>query len=145
MALNVKVKKLDSNAVIPSYSHYGDGCMDLTATSVKTANRYTEYGTGLAFEIPYGYVGLMFPRSSCSKYDLVLANCVGVIDHQYRGELKARFKVVEAGASFFMEEYKVGDRVAQIMIIPRPEVNFIECQELQVSQRGDGGFGSTGN
>lgn len=79
--MEIKIKKLDKNAVIPKYSKYGDAGMDLVATSVDYSNEYyIEYGTGLAIEIPEGYVGYIFPRSSNSKYDLQLCNSVGIID-----------------------------------------------------------------
>ena len=79
--MKVKIKKLNENAVIPSYSKQGDAGMDLVATS-KIFDKYgnVEYGTGLAMEIPEGYVGLIFPRSSICKQDLSLSNAVGVID-----------------------------------------------------------------
>ena len=91
--MKVRIKKLDNNAVIPSYAVHGDAGMDLTATRKwfdESGNIC--YGTGLAFEIPEGYVGLVFPRSSCSKKQLVLANAVAVIDSGYRGEVVMKFK-----------------------------------------------------
>ena len=79
--MEIKIKKHDKNAVIPKYSKYGDAGMDLVATSVDYSNEYyIEYGTGLAIEIPEGYVGYVFPRSSNSKYDLQLCNSIGIID-----------------------------------------------------------------
>jgi dUTP pyrophosphatase len=142
--LRVKLKKLSENAVIPFYANPTDAGMDLTATSIQIVEEkdygYISYGTGLAFEIPVGYVGLIFPRSSISKTGLVLANSVGVIDSGYRGEVSCRFKWVR-GTEF----YKVGDRIAQIIIIPHPHTTFIEEGELSDSQRGEGGYGSTGN
>jgi dUTP pyrophosphatase len=104
------------------------------------------YGTGIAMEIPKGYVGLVFPRSSIRKTDLSLTNCVGVIDSGYRGEIQATFKKVFGKNDIRIDEmdYKVGDRIAQIMIIPYPSVTFIESDELSDSERGEGGFGSTG-
>ena len=79
--MKVKIKKLCENAVIPSYANPGDAGMDLVATS-RMFDKYgnVEYGTGLAMEIPEGYVGLIFPRSSICKQDLSLSNAVGVID-----------------------------------------------------------------
>lgn len=79
--MEVKIKKLNENAVIPTYAKDGDAGMDLTATS-KSFDEYGNvvYGTGLAFEIPKGYVGLLFPRSSNAKTDLFLTNSVGVLD-----------------------------------------------------------------
>ena len=144
--MKVNIKKLDENAVIPQYAHVGDAGMDVVATSVCRTNDYIEYGTGLAFEVPEGYVMLIFPRSSNSKKDLLLANAVGVLDSTYRGELKLRFKqivpVVLSGEP--RKEYAVGDKVGQIMIIPYPTVEFNEVDELSETQRGAGGFGSTG-
>lgn len=140
--MEVKIKKLDDKAVIPSYAHNHDGAMDLTATSMNITDKYIEYGTGLAMEIPAGFVGLIFPRSSISKKDLTLANSVGVIDAQYRGEIKLRFRDDSVG--LFFDYYGVGDRIGQIMIIPRPSVSFKEVEELEYTTRGSGGWGSTG-
>jgi dUTP pyrophosphatase len=139
--MEVKVKKLSEDAVIPEYAHQHDGCMDLTATSITITDKFVEYGTGLAMEIPAGSVGLVFPRSSVSKKDLTLANSVGVIDAQYRGEIKLRFKLHNSER----DTYKVGERIGQIMIIPRPSVTFKEVNELEDTDRSSGGFGSTGS
>ena len=161
MLVNVKIKKLVPEAVIPTYAKPGDAGMDLVATSVDNSNdNYIEYGTGLSMEIPEGYVGLIFPRSSNSKKDLLLCNSVGVIDSGYRGEIKIRYKRIinPSSEKFTMEHnffsgptmyltidrYNVGDKVGQIMILPIPLIKFIEVDELSQSERGDGGFGSTG-
>ena len=161
MLVNVKIKKLVPEAVIPTYAKPGDAGMDLVATSVDNSNdNYIEYGTGLSMEIPEGYVGLIFPRSSNSKKDLLLCNSVGVIDSGYRGEIKIRYKRIinPSTEKFTMEHnffsgptmyitidrYNVGDKVGQIMILPTPLIKFIEVDELSQSERGDGGFGSTG-
>jgi dUTP pyrophosphatase len=141
-SINIKIKKLKENAVIPTYSKNGDAGMDLTATEILSEDLDTiTYGTGLAFEIPKGYVGLVFPRSSIRKYELQLSNSVGVIDSGYRGEVQATFNKIHNK----LENYEVGDRVAQIMIIPYPQIKFIETQELSDTDRGTGGFGSTGS
>ena len=122
--LNVKIKKLDPNAVIPTYSKFGDAGMDLTVTKIITQSTYDiTYGFGIAIEVPVGYVGLVFPRSSIRKMELLLSNSVGVIDSGYRGEIQATFKKVEGIDGSY---YKVGERAAQIMIIPYPKVSFIE-------------------
>ena len=153
--MQVKIKKLHDSAVIPSYAKHGDAGMDLTAIS----KEYDEhgnvcYGTGLAFEIPKGFVGLLFPRSSNTKKDLVLGNSVGVIDSGYRGEVVFKFKAIDTQylqdgkLTFlkrdFMKEYNIGDRVGQVIILPYPEIEFLEVGELSSSDRGVGGFGSTG-
>lgn len=143
--LNVKIKKLNPNAVIPSYSKAGDAGMDLTATEIISETKIdVTYGTGISMEIPKGYVGLVFPRSSIRKYDLALTNCVGVIDSGYRGEIQATFKKINFLKGNESEKYQIGDRIVQIMIIPYPQVSFIEVEELSSSERGSGGFGSTG-
>ena len=138
--MDIKVKKLDKNAVIPKYAKLGDAGLDLTATSIDHTDTYIEYGTGLAFEIPQGYVGLVFPRSSISKTGLSLSNSVGVIDSGYRGEIKFRFRLTNDQRVW----YSVGDRVGQIIIMPYPSINLTEVDELSSSDRSSGGFGSTG-
>lgn len=163
--MKVKIKKLNSKAQIPSYAHLGDAGMDVVATSVDITDDYIEYGTGLAFEVPEGYCMLIFPRSSNSKKDLLLANSVGVLDSTYRGELKLRFKrsyrnlakdidglyhsVATHGSDerFWMDctkRYNVGDKVGQIIILPYPTIEFDEVDSLSETDRGEGGFGSSG-
>jgi len=138
----VKVKKLDPNAVIPSYSKVGDAGMDLTITrEIENTSFSVSYGFGIAMEIPKGYVGLVFPRSSVRNQDLILSNCVGVIDSGYRGELQATFKKTQGLDSV---KYKVGERGAQIIILPYPTIYMTEVPELSDTERGSGGFGSTG-
>lgn len=141
--MKVKIKKLDPKGVIPQYAKPGDAAMDLTAISEQVVNNsdygYIEYGTGLAFEIPEGYVGLIYPRSSLSNTGLILSNHVGVIDSGYRNEVKFRFKWIKG-----TKKYNVGDRIGQIMIVPYPTIEFEEVEELSNSERGEGGFGSTG-
>jgi dUTP pyrophosphatase len=142
--MEVKIKKLNPKAVIPSYATSGDAGMDLIATSIisETDTQIT-YGLGIALEIPKGFVGLVFPRSSIRKTRLQLSNSVGVIDSGYRGELQATFNKINNN-SVSENDYKVGDRVCQIMIIPHPPIEFEEANELSDTERGEGGFGSTG-
>jgi dUTP pyrophosphatase len=138
----IKVKKLHPNAVIPSYSKVGDAGMDLTITSqIENTTFSISYGFGIAMEIPKGYVGLIFPRSSVRNQDLILSNCVGVIDSGYRGELQATFKKTQGLDSVL---YNVGERGAQIIILPYPTIYMTEVPELSNTERGTGGFGSTG-
>jgi len=142
--MKVRIKKLNENAVIPSYAKNGDAGMDLVATSIiSTTSTQITYGIGLALEIPKGFVGLIFPRSSVRKTRLMLSNCVGVVDSGYRGELQATFNKIN-NDSVSENDYKVGDRIAQIMIIPHPDIQFEEANELSDTERGEGGFGSTG-
>lgn len=146
--LEVKIKKLHKDAVIPKYETIGSVGMDLTATSKK----YDEYGnvvfgTGIAIQIPNGYYADLRSRSSISKYDLVLANSVGTIDSDYTGELILKFKPsVYFGVNRGDDDgvmYNVGDRIAQLVILPYPKVSFVEVDELSETERGTGGFGST--
>ena len=161
--MKVKFKRLNENAVMPKKAHPTDAGFDLVATS-REIDEYGNivYGTGLAVEIPEGYVGLAFPRSSVSKYDIVMANSTGVIDAHFRGEMKFKFKPTlhawenideEVGEEILVcgfhdtetvTPYNVGDRVAQLIIMPIPEIEFEEVEELTATDRGDGGYGSTG-
>ena len=136
--IKVKIKKLHPDAVIPKYAKEGDAGMDVHAISRMVYDDFIEYGSGLAFEIPKDHVCLIFPRSSVSNKKLSLSNSVGVLDSGYRGELKFRF--YKHGSY----EYGVGDRVGQIMIIPFPRVVVEEVESLGESERGEGGFGSSG-
>lgn len=192
--MKVKIKKLNENAVIPTKAHPTDAGFDLVATSrVFDKEGNVTYGTGLAFEIPEGYAGLLFPRSSISKKDLMLSNGVGVIDSHFRGEVMAKFKpalvvanrpecggIGEVDGELTEEDYhgsdetewdtqevtfhgrdesypdnfggevypprmyEVGDRIAQLVIMPVPGFEFEEAEELSATDRGTGGYGSTG-
>lgn len=141
--MKVNIKKLVENAVIPSYAKQGDAGMDLTATEVSMNPEFIQYKTGLAIEIPEGFMGLIFPRSSISKYDLALANSVGIIDAGYRGEILCRFKRTFNG-NIPDKIFTVGEKVAQLVIIPFPTIELEEVSELSDSERGEGGFGHTG-
>jgi dUTP pyrophosphatase len=140
--MKVKIKKLVPEAQIPKYAKNGDAGLDLTATSVKHEDNYIEYGTGLAVEIPEGYVGLLFPRSSVTNKSLMVKNSVGVIDSGYRGEIKVRFQITNNLAVLSL--YQIEDKVAQLIIIPYPQIEFEEVSELSNTERGEGGYGSTG-
>lgn len=171
--MEVKIKKLHKNAVIPQYAKKGDAGLDLTAVEKHyDIHGCVVYKTGIAVEIPEGYVGLVFPRSSVSKTDLLMANSVGVIDSGYRGEITMKFKPAltfvsqEEGLLSDEEDtfecadgveipwddripisaidYKVGERIAQLIIIPYPKIEFVEVDELSETERGRGSYGSTG-
>jgi dUTP pyrophosphatase len=139
----VTVKRLHPDAVIPKYAKPGDAGSDLTAISkhFDEEKRKFVFDFGLALEIPPGYVGLIFPRSSNNKTELLLSNSVGVIDSQYRGSIKAFFTPLDISK----KNYDVGDRVCQLIIIPYPEIMYTEVSELSDTDRGSGGFGSTGS
>ncbi len=149
--MEIKIKKLQKEAVIPFYALNGDAGMDLTAISKKLDdNGNTVYGTGLSFEIPKGYVGLLFPRSSNAKKDLLLSNSVGILDSGYRGEVLFKFKTSNleyygADIAYYggIQSYEIGDRIGQIIILPYPEIKFLEVDDLSETERGEGGYGST--
>lgn len=161
--MKVKIKKLLDKAVTPKYSVEGDAGLDLTAIDSfidKDCNFC--YNTGIAIEIPKGYVGLLFPRSSICKYDLLLTNSVGVIDSNYRGEIIFKFSLTseyyldDNNIPYFIDSYvdefsntpmtiyNIGDRVGQLIIMPYPNIEFEEVEELSETERGAGGYGSTG-
>ena len=141
--MKVKIKKLTSDAIIPSYAKEGDAGMDITATGIISDGvSQIIYRTGLSVEIPQGYVCLLFPRSSIRNYDLELSNSVGVLDSGYRGEITFTFNKTPWFASKF---YKIGDRIGQMIIIPYPHIEFEETDTLSESERGENGHGSTGN
>lgn len=149
--MEVKIKRLHKDAVIPRYAKPGDAGLDLTATS-KWHDEYGNvcYGTGLAFEIPEGYVGMVFPRSSCTKKSILLGNAVGIIDSGYRGEVSFKFKpslVLTSGINYnknIPDDYDIGERIGQIIIMPYPQIEFVEVDELSETERGTGGYGSSG-
>lgn len=157
--MKVKIKKLHKSAIIPKYSKTGDAGLDLVAVNreFQPTNECfcITYKTGLSIEIPEGYVGLLFPRSSISKYHISLTNSVGVIDSGYRGDIMLKFKIDQ---DFYEKDgvlydyiehtilniYEVGDKVGQLIIIPYPQIELIESEELSSTERGEGGYGSTG-
>lgn len=156
--VNIGVKRLRKDAVIPQYANPGDAGMDLTAVSM-TPDGYGNlwYHFGIALEIPRGYVGLIFPRSSVSARPICMANCVGVIDSGYRGEVSAKFKPTLLFGSRLLGHlwellrgrdphgiYQVGERIAQLVILSCPQASITEKLELSQTERGEGGYGSTG-
>lgn len=190
--MKIRFKKLTPNAVIPTKAHPTDAGSDLVATSrVFDKHGCITYGTGIAVEIPQGYMGLVFPRSSNAKKDLLLSNSVGIIDSGYRGEIMVKFKpslvvankdyvfndphevgindydgvdttdwetqqvtfhgraesypdITEGCKPFPPRFYEIGERIAQLVIIPYPDILFEEVKKLSDSDRGTGSYGSTG-
>ena len=138
--MEIKIKRTQQGAVLPTKAHASDAGYDLYAASKKYDDvGNVVYGTGVAVEIPRGYVGLVFPRSSIARTSLTLSNSVGVIDSGYRGEIMAKFRISKIGT-----EYQRGERIAQLIIMPYPEIEFVEVEELSDSDRGTGGYGSSG-
>lgn len=151
--LSIRFKKLSPYAVKPVRATDGSAGWDLTAASITIADSNciapacVVCGTGIAVEIPAGYVGLLFPRSSVVRTGLMLSNCVGVIDSDYRGEILMKFYVnpsMEGSLEGDMYHYDVGDRVGQLIILPYPDIEFSESDTLSETLRGDNGYGSTG-
>jgi dUTP pyrophosphatase len=143
--LKVKVKRLYESAKLPTYATDGSVCFDIyTMLNGDTDyNAPHTYSTGLAFEIPEGHVMLIFSRSGHGfKNDVRLSNCVGVIDSDYRGELKVKLSCDKQGWGL---EVNAGDRIAQGMVIPYKKVMFEEVGSLSETVRGDKGFGSSGS
>ena len=147
--LKVRFKKLVENAVIPTYKTVGAAGMDVTAIRTEVidyGNQLKAY-TGIAVEIPKGYVGLLFPRSSVVTTNNRLGNCVGVIDSDYRGEITLVFDNVNIDGDLISDydySYQAKDRVGQLVILPFPKVELEEVEELSDSERGTGGYGHTG-
>lgn len=162
--MKISVKKLHPDAIIPKFASHGAACFDLhavdvcgiavgdlevlkkygghvSAVEVKKNNPQT-ISTGLAFEVPQGHVMLIFSRSGHGFNKAVrLSNCVGVIDSDYRGEIKVKLAADDNG----LLKVESGDRIAQAMILPLPMVELVEVDELAETERGTGGFGSTGS
>jgi dUTP pyrophosphatase len=144
--MKIKVKKLDKRARLPTYATDGSGCFDLFSINDVSIHGFEDTwgiaNTGLAFEIPPGYVMLVYSRSGHAfTNDVRLANCVGVIDSDYRGEVKVKLTLDDPQNPF---KAQAGRRVAQAMIVPIPKVEFILTDELSETLRGTGGLGSTG-
>jgi dUTP pyrophosphatase len=139
--MKVKIKLLTPNAKIPKRALQNDACYDVVATSRKVlGDGRIQYGLGFALEIPENTQADFRPRSSIHKTGLILANSIGTIDEGYRGEIGAVFYHVIPT----LPEYEVGDRILQMQIRTREDVIFEETDELSNTDRGDGGFGSTG-
>jgi dUTP pyrophosphatase len=141
--MKIHFKKLNPEAQKPKFGKPGDAGADLVATVAWATESQIVYGTGLAVEIPEGMVGLVFPRSSVRNYALSMANSVGVIDSGYRGEIMVTFNIKTNHNT--RELYKIGDRIAQLIIMPVPLAKYVEVEELSETQRGTDGHGSTGH
>lgn len=144
--MNVKIKKIHPDAKVPVYSSKGAACFDLYAARViNTADDIeltVTYGTGLQFEVPEGHVMMIYSRSGHGfKHGITLVNSTGVIDADYRGEVCVKLRKTRIDM-YGMPD--VGERIAQAMIIPVQQVSFEETDELSSTERGEGGFGSTG-
>ena len=143
--MNIKVKKLKPGATVPTMGSKFAAGADLYSVEgadvVIEPNETKFIGTGLAMEIPEGYVGLVYARSGLAcKRGLAPANKVGVVDSDYRGEIKVALHNHGKEA----QTVEKGERIAQMVIAPYLSVNYEEADELSETERGEGGFGSTG-
>lgn len=154
--MNVKVKKLHNDAVIPMRAKDTDAGYDLVAIddgeivysgdkNIDNHILYIQFRTGLAIEPEPGYHTEIVPRSSITKHHYVLGNSIGIVDEGYRGELLVRFKPTMSVDNMFFQKYKKGDRIAQLVIRKTETANFEWADELKDSSRGEGGFGSSGS
>lgn len=142
--MKVRIKRLFEDAKLPTKAHADDAGFDLYAHSKSFDDvDNVVYGVGVAFEIPKGFVGLLFPRSSNAKKDLLLSNSVGVLDSGYRGEVLFKFKPTVFDYTH-LRDYSIGDRIGQIIIMPYPEIEFVEVDDLSQTERGEGSYGSSG-
>lgn len=142
--MQINIKRKNKNAKLPTQAYEGDAGWDLYAVDKRVVDEgdfgYIEYGTGWAFEIPEGHVGLLYPRSSISKTGMILANSVGVCDSLFRGEVTFRFKPIPN-----TKHYDIGDKIGQMIVMPYPKVTFQEVDELSQSERNENGYGSSGS
>ncbi len=142
--INVTIKKLDSTVELPRYAHPTDAGLDLRANETCELAPFERrlISTGIAIGLPDGYAGFVQPRSGLAiKQGLSIVNTPGLIDAHYRGELKIIAINLDAHKSIQIQK---GDRIAQLVIQKVPTVNLIEVDELDETDRGAGGFGSSG-
>jgi dUTP pyrophosphatase len=143
--VNLRVRRLDDRAVLPARAHPGDAGLDLHALEQTTLapGQRAAIPTGIAVEIPAGHAGLVLPRSGLAlRHGIALVNAPGLIDSGYRGELRVLLLNTDRRAPF---QIAPGDRIAQLVVIRAEIVSILEAQELSVSARGAGGFGSSGS
>lgn len=156
--MQIRIQKKYPRAVVPKRATVGAAGYDMTAVSMEATPTCFKYHTGVAFEIPPGYVGLVVPRSSVAKLGAWMSNSIGIIDSDYRGEVSFCFYTQERPKLFWrlflrlfygvkngrIPPYNVGERVGQILIVKCETLDFTEAKQLSETERGDGGYGSTG-
>lgn len=142
--VHVSIKILSRDAQIPHIAYNGDAGVDLRSVEriVLEPQERAMVATGLAIALPEGYAGFVLPRSGlAAKHGISIVNAPGLIDSNYRGELKVILLNTDPDKSFTIE---IGDRIAQLIVMPVPTINFEQVEELTESQRGESGFGSSG-
>ena len=136
--------RIAGDAPIPSYAHPGDAGADLTAAEavrLEPGKRST-VGTGVSIALPDGYAAFVLPRSGlAARHGITIVNAPGTVDAGYRGEIRVTLLNTDADAAY---DVAVGDRIAQVVVMPVSRVRFVPVQKLPGSHRGTGGFGSTG-
>ena len=141
--IELPIQKLRDDAFVPTRAYAGDAGLDLAACErvELRAGERALVGTGLAFAIPDGYAGYVQPRSGlAAKHGITIVNTPGLVDSGYRGELKVILLNTDAREPFVVEP---GMRIAQLVVLPIPEVVPVEMDELPSSERGERGFGSS--
>jgi dUTP pyrophosphatase len=142
--MRLAIRRLDPAATLPTRAHEGDAGLDLyagEAAAIEPGGR-ASVGTGLALEVPPGHAALVLPRSGlAAKHGIALVNAPGLIDAGYRGEVRVLLHNTDATEPF---EVSAGDRIAQLLLVPFVAAEPVEVEELAVSERGEGGFGSSG-
>jgi dUTP pyrophosphatase len=149
--MKVKFKKLHQNAIIPKQATTGAGAMDVTCTEIIQEDGYVCCKVGFATEIPVGYRVICAARSSITKTGWILANGIGIVDSDYRGEWEFRFVPVPTKVAYGTAlgnkpfPYVIGDRIGQIFLEKVTDMEFVETEYLSNTERSTKGFGSTGN
>lgn len=164
MIPQIKFKLVHADAKLPVRAHETDACFDVVAVSREIKDGFIQYGLGFATELPDGWEGRIYPRSSISEYDLIMCNTPEAkMDMPYRGEWRVRFKQIPKVKQVLLQPgrpgriqayenrivaadkfYEVGDRVAQIQFRKLDQYELVAVNELNDTTRGAGGFGSTG-
>ena len=142
--VSIPVKRLDKTLEAPAYAYVGDAGLDLRAAENVTLAPFERklVSCGIAMAIPQGYAGFVLPRSGlAAKHGISIVNAPGLIDSNYRGEIKAILVNLDARNAF---EIAHGDRIAQLVVMPVPPAQLFEVDELDETERGAGGFGSSG-
>lgn len=147
--MQINIQKIHPLAKTPTYATDGSGCFDLYAINAVPVLVHegwpVTFDTGLKFEIPPGFAMFIFSRSGHGfNYDTRLANCVGIIDSDYRGEVKVKLTADQEHEEAMPLSVNAGDRIAQACILPVPRIGFNVLDVLSATDRGEGGFGSTG-
>lgn len=142
--VSLPVRRLAATATLPTRAIAGDAGIDLYASEPARLEpgARASVGTGIAVEIPNGHAGLVLPRSGwAAKHGIALVNAPGLIDSGYRGEIRVLLLNTDLGEAFEVAE---GDRIAQLLVVPFAPLDPVEADALAESERGDGGFGSSG-